>query len=214
MAPQPPKPAPLVIRQGAYLPHWTREGATYAITFRLADSLPQSVLKAWVIERDHIIARARSLERDLTKFERDRLDELHSDKIEKYLDAGHGQCLMKDNAVARIVLDAMRFFEGKRHDIIAWCVMPNHVHAVIRPLPGFELPAILKSWKGFSAHEINKLLNRDGPVWQPESYDHLVRDEADFAHCVRYVLDNPTKAGLENWPWVGSKAVVARVSDP
>lgn len=79
-------PRPLVVRHGANLPHWTREGATYSVTFRLADSLPQAVLEAGVIERDHIIARAARLEREHTEHELSRLEELHSDKVEKFLD--------------------------------------------------------------------------------------------------------------------------------
>ena len=99
--------------------------------------------------------------------------------------------------------------------------MPNHVHVVVQPfagrkntggtpVPRSELPDILHSWKSFTAKEANKLLGRQGDFWQEEYYDHLIRNEADFRHAVRYVLDNPIKAGLKNWKWVG----VARASRP
>jgi REP element-mobilizing transposase RayT len=70
-------------------------------------------------------------------------------------------------------------------------------------VPHAELPEILHSWKSFTAKEANKLLRRSGDFWQAEYNDHLIRDEADLRHPVRYVLDNPIKAGLKNWKWVG-----------
>ncbi len=93
-------PAALEIRHGAYLPHWTRSGSTYSLCFRLGDSLPQSVLENWKTEREHIVARARQMGRELTDYERQRLDELHSERIEKYLDAGLGACWLRDDRIA------------------------------------------------------------------------------------------------------------------
>lgn len=196
--------ATLNIRQGAYLPHWTHEGSTYAVTFRLGDSLPQHVLQEWLAEREAIVQDAQRQERELTALEVKRLRELHSDKVERYLDVGHGECWMRDSRIATIIADALRHFDGERYDLVAWCVMPNHVHAVVRPREGHELPAILHSWKSFSAKEANKVLSQKGQFWQEEYYDHLVRDEPDFNHCVEYVLANPEKAGLQDWKWVGS----------
>jgi hypothetical protein len=79
--------------------------------------------------------------------------------------------------------------------------MPNHVHVVMQSFVGDELPDLLHSWKSHTAHAINKLLGRSGSVWQPEYYDHLIRDEDDLSHCVEYAWLNPEKAGLINWPW-------------
>jgi len=193
----------LVIRQGAYLPHWTCEGATYSVAFRLADSLPEPIVEAWKLERDKIASNAQSQNRALTEHEEKRLRHLYSEKVEKYLDAGHGECWLKDGRIAVIVRDALRHFDNQRYDIVAWCVMPNHVHAVVRPKAGHDLSGILHSWKSFTANRINQMLGRTGAVWQAESYDHLIRDEQDFQHAVAYVLDNPKAAGLEDWPWCG-----------
>jgi hypothetical protein len=85
--------------------------------------------------------------------------------------------------------------------------MPNHVHVVFRASPGRELSEILHSWKSFTAKECNKLLGRTGEFWQRESFDRIVRDSEDFERRVRYVLDNPVAAGLEDWKWVGGRAV-------
>jgi type I restriction enzyme R subunit len=81
--------------------------------------------------------------------------------------------------------------------------MPNHVHVVVMPLPGHELPEIAHSWKSFTANEANKLLGRTGQFWQPEPYDHLIRDDEDLEHSIEYALNNPRVAELEDWRWVG-----------
>jgi REP element-mobilizing transposase RayT len=75
------------------------------------------------------------------------------------------------------VADALRHFDGERYRLVAWCVMPNHVHAVVQPAAGHVLEEIVHSWKSFTAHQANKLLGRTGPFWMAEAYDHLVRDE-------------------------------------
>ena len=201
-------------RHGAYLPHWTRDGAWYAVTFRLWDALPKRVIESWLFERENIVKTAVQMKRPLSTREEQRLAHLYSEKVERYLDAGHGLCFMKEDRVARLVTNALHHFDRQRYSLAAWCVMPNHVDVVVEPfagktttagmaLPQSELPEILHSWKSFTAKEANKVLSRSGAFWQAEYYDHLIRDEANFLHAVRYVLDNPKNAGLRNWKWVG-----------
>jgi REP element-mobilizing transposase RayT len=172
----------------------------------LGDSLPQHVLENWRLEREHIIKTATQMKRPLSEHEEKRLQQLFSEKVEKYLDGGHGACWLKRDDIAELVANALRHFDGTRYELFAWCVMPNHVHVVVKPLPGYELPQILHSWKSFTAKEANKRLNRTGEFWQPEPYDHLIRDEADFIHAVNYVLRNPEMAGLHGWKWVEYKS--------
>jgi REP element-mobilizing transposase RayT len=190
-------------RRGAYLPHWTIEGAWYAVTFRLWDSIPVGVLNSWRFERRNIIRTAELMKRPLSVKEEQRLAYLQSERIEHYLDQGIGSCYMNDHRVAKVVADALTHFEGQRYDLAAWCVMPNHVHVVFKPAFGHELSNILHSWKSYTAKEANKILKRQGAFWQTEPYDHLIRNEAEFYRAVRYVLNNPAKAGLDNWQWVG-----------
>lgn len=80
--------------------------------------------------------------------------------------------------------------------------MPNHVHVILRPLSSHALEDILHSWKSFTATAANKILGRTGAFWQKESYDHIVRDAHELQRTVKYVQENPSKAGLQNWPWV------------
>ena len=199
----------LGIRQGAYLQHWTRNGAVYAVTFRLIDSLPQNVLDEWRTERDAIVVRARQQDRPLTTAELRQLDELNSERVEKFLDAGCGQCWLRDDRIAAIMQGALKFFDEKRYRLLSWCIMPNHIHVVVQPQPGFDLSQILHSWKRYVAREANKTLVREGEFWQPESYDHLIRDDDDLRHAIQYVWGNPEASGLVNWKWRGRREDVA-----
>ena len=167
-----------------------------------------------LFERNNIVKTAQQMKRPLSTMEEQRLAHLYSEKVERYLNAGNGSCYMKDPRIASLVRNALFHFDDKRYSIAAWCVMPNHVHVVVTPFSGRkttagtavphpELPAILHSWKSFTSKEANKLLNRSGDFWQAEYYDHMIRDHDDFRHAVRYVLNNPIKAGLKNWKWVG-----------
>jgi REP element-mobilizing transposase RayT len=195
-------------RRGAYLPHWTRQRGIYAVTFRLADSLPDSVLRLWKFEREDIVRTARQLGRDLTPAEERVLDKLFSEKVDRYLDAGMGECWMRRDEIAQIVAGALKYFDETRYRLFAWCVMPNHVHTVVQPENGHELPGILHSWKSFTANQANMSIGRAGEFWQPEYYDHLIRDEADLFRQVQYVLNNPSQAGLSGWQWVGCNTSV------
>lgn len=196
-----PDPA-LKIRHGARLPHWTREGSTYAVTFRLADSLPRAALDSWAFEREDVIRTAARQGRPLTSYEAKRLDALFSEKVDRYLDEGRGECWLQIEETARLVADALGVFHGTRYRLHAWCIMPNHVHVVAQPLSGHDLPEILHSWKSYTANNVNQVVGRRGRFWAVEYYDHLIRDERDFKSQVEYVLANPQKAGLKNWKWV------------
>ena len=191
----------LRIRQGAHLPHWTRGVAVYAITFRLADSLPQSALQDWIGERQEVVARARQQGRPLSADESKRLHQLHSERVEAYLDSGAGRCWLSDDRIAKLVADALAHFDGERYTLLAWCIMPNHVHVVVQPKDGVDLPDLLRSWKTFTAREANLALGRSGDFWQAEYYDHLIRDGEDLTHAVEYAWLNPEEAGWPDWRW-------------
>ncbi len=208
-----------VIKSDAsFLPHWSLERGTYAVTFRLADSLPAEVLSRYHDKHHRLLQALETLARssksrsvlDEMLALRKELEDLQTSEIEPVLDRGHGTCLFKDESLAELMANAMKHFDGSRYELHAWCVMPNHVHAVFKTSPGEKLEKILHSWKSFTAHEINKRLGTDGTIWQKESYDHLVRDDEDLGNQVAYVLGNPVKGRLENWKWVGEDGLAAR----
>ena len=204
----------VTIRSRGRLPHWERGGGTYFVTFRLAETLPEHVLHAWKAEQERMEAAARGQGRELTEQERRKLRELYTERVEAYLDAGRGSCWLRDERIAGLVVRALRFFDGQRYRLHAWCVMPNHVHVVLTEQSrqdagatgnAVPLASVLHSWKSYTAKEANRILGRRGEFWQREYYDHLIRDEEDFYRRIEYTLQNPVKAGLcerwEDWPW-------------
>ena len=194
----------VTVRTRGRLLHWGNPGAVYFVTFRLADSLPKSVLRDIQFTRQNIIRTAQVQNRGPSLNETRRLARLLRSKIETHLDAGAGSCLLRNPAVARTIVETLQHFIGVRYWLYAWCVMPNHVHVMVQPLAKNDLAGILQTWKSFSAKAANRFLHRRGEFWQREYYDHLIRNEKEFARIVRYVLDNPKKAGLQEWPWVGT----------
>jgi REP element-mobilizing transposase RayT len=213
---KPGQERPLVtgVHTRGYLPHVKREGASYFVTFRLVDSLPTEVLMR--IKADHaqqltaFYAQKQAAEKTGDAGPSlDRLREIeraYFSRLEAYLDKGAGACWLKRPEAADIVAGALRYFDSKRYQLKAWVVMPNHVHVVVWPMPNHSLSSILKSWKLFTAREANEVLGRTGqPFWQPEAYDHWIRDNEELARCCSYVVNNPVKARLcsdpKYWKW-------------
>lgn len=188
------------------LPHWEKDGATYFVTWRLADSLPVKVREGIHLERKNIIETAKANGRELSASESRRLDALYSEKTEEYLNAGHGACYMNDIVVAECVSESLKHFDKQHYNLHSWVVMPNHVHVLFTPLHGHGLSEIMKSWKSFTAHECNKILGRTGTFWMEESFDRIVRDEREFQKYGKYIFENPGKARLRDWKWVGGRA--------
>lgn len=216
------------------LPHLHPPGATFFVTFRLFGSIPKSVLNNWksdrqMLERERDLSR-RKLEDSSDKAEKDlqtRLLELNRRWFVRFEDILHkaetGSVWLKDPRIAKIVSDSLHELDRKKYDLHTFSIMSNHVHVQLTPFldassivrkdgskAPFEsslptLSAIMQSLKGYTAREANKLLGRQGRFWQPESYDHKVRNQQEFARIERYILNNPVKAGLvqtwQEWPW-------------
>jgi REP element-mobilizing transposase RayT len=176
------------------LPHWRQPGATYFITFRLADSLPQSVLHQWRHERAIWL---RWHPPPWSADEQLEYEERFTYRLQEWLDAGMGACHLRRSDVRARVERSLLHFDGKRYDIDAFVLMPNHVHAVIAPTHGYDLSMILRGIKGVSANECNKLLGRKSTFWMDESYDHIVRDANELVGFRNYITANPEKAGLK-----------------
>ena len=170
------------------LPHLYKTGCTYFVTFCLADAVPAQVIRRTRVEED-----------------------LDPEEIARNfdIDPSFGSCILEQPEAAGIVESSMLYFQGDRHALSAWCVMPNHVHAVVTPYANRTLSDILHSWKSFSAHEINRELQKRGKLWEKESFDHLVRSEQAFEQFVRYTEENPVVAGLcgssEEWAYSSAR---------
>ncbi len=195
----------------SYLPHWRIPGATYAVTFRLANSLPQAALEDYKQKRTILAERLRSLSShggSRSSFEklvalRTELALLQETTLDPLLNEAQENCHLREPAIASLVESALKHFDGERYRLIAWSVMPNHVHVMIRPEQCEDLDKIIHSWKSFTSNQANRLLSKEGPFWQDEYYDHLIRDADDFRHQVRYILQNPVVAKTSS-EWTGS----------
>ena len=182
-----------VARYGRYLPHWRQAGATYFVTFRLADSIPKEKLQQWEAELKAWIEANPEPHNDS---QREEYNRRFTEQFHAWLDAGEGECLLTNSEAGKAVEEALRHFDGERYVLGHFVVMPNHVHVLVKPMGDHTLTDITHSWKSFSAHRINELLNREGRLWQPESFDYLVRTGDQLEKFSTYICENPVKARL------------------
>ena len=188
-------------QKGKSLPHWQVDAVIYDVCFRLSDSMPQEVLREWVEARQHYQQISKEGDRRFTADEMKQLRFLYSDKVERYLDSGYGECLLKRPEIAQIVQGALEFYDNIKYTLHVWCIMPNHLHVVFQLLTGYELQEILQGWKSYTAHAANRRLGRVGAFWQADYYNHIIRTEKEYFFQLQYVWDNPVRAGLEKWEW-------------
>jgi REP element-mobilizing transposase RayT len=116
--------------------------------------------------------------------------------LERWADQGSGECLLRRSAAGKSVGEALHHFNGARYEQVCWVVMPNHVHAVVAPIPPARLNTIVQGWKSYTAHRLNRALQRTGPVWQKDYFDRIVRDEEHLGSLIAYIRLNPVKARL------------------
>ena len=164
-----------------YIPHFEGGEIPQFFTFRLFDSLPQEVLEKW---------------RGETANQGDEGKIAFRKNIENYLDKGYGECFLKDKRIAKLTEQSLLFHDEKKYCLTAWVIMPNHIHFLATPLENVELREIAHSIKSYTAHEANKLLNRNGRFWQHEPFDRYIRNRKHFVNVIEYIETNPVKAGL------------------
>ncbi len=182
-------------RSRGYVPHLDDITKAQSITFRLADSLPQEKLRRLEQELDLLPEEKRNLERRRW--------------IERWLDAGMGCCALRHPAVAAVMQETLLHFDGERYRLIAWCIMPNHVHVLIEPK--VPLGGIVQSWKSYTgrwAMQRNAELGLGVPgkvFWMREYWDRFIRNEKHLRQAIDYIHENPVKAGLcadaTEWSW-------------
>ena len=184
-----------------YFPHLDTDAVTQHVTFHLFDSLPQALLRQWREEFQRLQAPGKTAESEAK-------DE-HRNRIHDALDAGYGSCWLHDDRLAGVVENALLHFDDERYSLHAWCIMPNHVHTLFSPKAGFKMSAIVHSWKSFTAHECNRILQHAGKFWEREPFDRYIRNGRHFHNAMTYIENNPVKAGLcdraEEWPWSSAR---------
>ena len=187
-----------------YLPH--QETHIYqAITLRLYDTLPQKVL-----QRMKLLIKEYE---DIPQTD-PRIVELRKE-IDRYEDSGHGQCFLADSRIAQVVEQALLYHDGDRYELVRYCIMPNHLHVIVKVPQGQSIVKIIYTWKSYTAHQANKILSRSGSFWMQEYHDRYIRDENHFVRAIQYIDNNPVKAGLAPDPaaWRWSSAYHESLSD-
>lgn len=195
-----------------HLPHWQPAGATLFVTFRLAGSLPRSRIAELQADGDRQERRLARISNPQKRQQEAYLEERRSfERWDRALDViSDSPRWLSRPQIAKVAVEALHYRDGRVYDLVAFCVMPNHVHLVCTSLLQEDgtwrpLYRILQSLKRHTARRANEILDRRGSFWQAESYDHVARDSAELERIVQYVIDNPVKAGLvsewESWPW-------------
>ena len=200
------------------LPHWRQDGCSYFVTFRLADSIPRSVIEGWEEER-RTWFHAWGLDGDLPaedfqsrylaipekyriSYERERMA-----KPLRELDKCHGSCILRNTQYAQPLASAMRHFDGIRLQCGDFAIMPNHVHWVIMPLPGFELEKLLQGIKSYVSTLLGKMNKQmKGKLWQGEAYDRCIRDRQELDRTRVYIENNPSRAKLRDDEYIYHRA--------
>ena len=164
---------------------------TQHVTIHLADSLPASVLERLADELGRLPAQEQAVER--------------RKRIEAWIDAGHGACVLRAPAIAAMVQGSLLAFDAQRYRLLAWVVMPNHVHVLFQPMAGWTVAKLVASWKKFTARRICDVGRAagdgaSGPVWHREYWDRFIRDSRHLAQTVEYIHQNPVKRGYVGDP--------------
>jgi putative transposase len=219
------------------LPHIQPLGYTFFVTFNLFGSLPREVINKIKKEhelRQHEIRFSDRSDKDVLLYREQRV---HFQRYEEALDKFHGGIeFLKDSQIAQIVADKIHQFDGQYYDLLSYCIMPNHVHMVVdfsvQLHPNFkflekeytQLHKVMSLIKGSTSHQANAILDRRGThFWQKDSYDHYVRNPAELKRIIKYVNNNPVKAGLvekpEDWQFTyvaspSGEPVASDLSEP
>ena len=207
-----------------HLPHWQPQHAMLFITFRLAGSLPRAVLEELQHERARAEKALAEIGDPAARYRQNDLDNRrYFQRWDRALDADtQGPRWLARPEIAELVAEALHYRDGKVYELLAYCIMPNHVHLICRignPAdddsgrignPSYDerpvaLHKIMQSLKRHTARQANLKLGRQGAFWQEESYDRVVRDAGELQRIIDYVVNNPVKAGLahdwQEWPW-------------
>ena len=194
--------------RGGNLPHWSQTCATF-VTFRLGDSLPAEKLAKFQAERDewlrtHPRGRGVLSASDWSDDEVREYRELFSERLQRWLDVGHGACVLRDERIRQIVEESLWHFANKRYSLYAFVVMPNHVHVLFMPEDGWDARKIVADWKRYTAKSVNVARGLAGSMWQKESYDHLVRDVREFNDIRAYIRSNDPQIAFDAYACGGA----------
>ena len=189
------------------LPHIHPEGKPLFITFNLANSLPVRIIEELKTQRDKEPSALPENSEEHYKAQNG-----YFGRFDEWLDrCEDGKAWLADEGIAGFVAAKLQSMKNEYYELIAYCIMPNHIHLLINPYLEkdiehrgttlkYPVADILRLIKGSTARECNLKLGRTGQFWHRESYDHYVRDNEELERIILYILNNPVKAGLvKDW---------------
>jgi putative DNA methylase len=209
-----------------HLPHWFVPGACHFVTYRLAGTIPQSVLDEMKRKKEALLKQKAPPGLAPPTF-RERVHKQFFAEFDRHRDNNRDIQWLAEPHIAAVIRGNLYHHRGTKYDLLSYCVMPNHVHVLLRPLvdetadsreagqarlpvlrdeedemadDASVLAEVMHSLKSYTANRANKVLRRSGTFWQDESYDHWVRDEEELERIVAYIAANPVKAGLVQEP--------------
>ncbi|HCL00114.1 MAG TPA: hypothetical protein DHW42_08435 [Candidatus Marinimicrobia bacterium] len=184
------------------LPHYQPESGIFFVSYRLNFDLPLEITEKLIQQKQEFAKRKKVL-----KNKNEILEKLDFEKqqfyfVDNYLGlCKNGPKYLSDPNIAQVVKDSLFFMNKEQYELYCFCVMPNHVHILIKPQEKengtfYSFAKILKGHKGSTARKANIIFDRTGSFWHIESYDHLVRSQQEFEDTVWYIVNNPVKAHL------------------
>ncbi len=200
------------------LPHIQPVNACYFVTTRLVDSIPRSILLKLEMEREDFERQLKRIKAETERADVKReFERKHFKKYDEALDKiACGPVWLGNEHVAKIVMDAVKYYDGIRYELLACCIMPNHIHMVFwmgeenvkrfseslrrNRVSPYIVTNTMQSIKKYTAIRANRIIKRSGQFWTRESYDHVIRNERSLQRVVNYVLNNPVKAKLVEQP--------------
>jgi REP element-mobilizing transposase RayT len=170
------------------LPHWSQNGRLYFVTWRLADSLSEEALKRIRADRvKWLRTHGDTPVSELSPMLQKEWYRLFHHRVQQWLDAGHGACVLKRSEVQRIMAEALHHFHGERYHLGSFAIAGNHVHVLVAPNLGVELSSVMHSWKSYTSNAINKALGRSGRLWMDEYFDRLLRNQIHLDRVEAYI---------------------------
>ncbi|HET6560053.1 MAG TPA: hypothetical protein VFG54_22185 [Prolixibacteraceae bacterium] len=203
------------------LPHFQQPGQAFFVTWCLKDAIPIKAFKAYSEKIELLKARIEMNKRE--KVEKSIIDSLEREyktirsryikAFDDMLDAEKNPSVnLSKPANTNIIIESLKYWEGKKLHNCAYAIMSNHVHWVFETFKKDDegnpvyLEKIMHSVRRTSAYKINRLENREGKLWQTESFDTTIRDHVHMYNAIHYTLHNPVSAGLvSDWKlWPGT----------
>lgn len=174
--------------QGTNLPHWDQHGKLQFVTFRLADSIPSSLLEQMREEKSKWELEHPEPWNQLEKREYNRL---FDDRFNHWLDQGYGSQMLKEPQFREPIEETILYGQGTRYLTHSFVIMPTHVHVLFHPINNESASKIINTWKSISARRINQMRHHEGPIWMKESFDRMIRSYNHYRHVQAYIYNNP-----------------------